>query len=94
MASDEIRVRAVVRGRVQAVGFRDFAMRHARTAGLRGTVRNLSDGTVECVLQGPRHAVDGVVQRLHEGPRLARVDGVDVEDLQPVADLPAMTVTA
>jgi hypothetical protein len=35
-----------------------------------------------------------VVQRLHEGPRMARVEGVEVEELRAVADLPAMTVTA
>jgi len=93
MASEEIRVRAVVHGRVQAVGFRDFATRRARNAGLKGTIRNLPDGSVEADLQGPRQAVDQLVAQLRQGPPLARVETVDVEPLEPDGSLPSMTVT-
>ena len=94
MASDVVRVRAVVRGRVQMVGFRAFVQRHARGTDLRGTVRNAPDGTVVCEAEGARPVVEGLVDALHRGPSYARVDRVDVEHLEPSGDLPPMSVTA
>ena len=94
MTSDVVRVRAVVRGRVQMVGFRAFVQRHAAQHGRGGSVRNAPDGTVVCELQGARAAVAQMVQRLHDGPMHARVDRVDVEHLDPVADAPSKGVTA
>jgi acylphosphatase len=93
MGSEVIRARAVVRGRVQMVGFRAYVMRHARVTGLHGVVRNRHDGTLECVVEGPREAVDHVIESLKQGPPAARVDGVEVEFETPVGDLPAMTVS-
>jgi len=94
MTSDVVRVRAVVRGRVQMVGFRAFVQRYAAQLGLGGSVRNAPDGTVVCELQGPREAVAQMVTRLNEGPMHARVDRVDVEHLDPIADAPSLRVTA
>ncbi len=73
----------MVRGRVQGVGFRYFVMRHARELGVRGTARNQADGTVDAVLQAddPR-VLDAMIDRLRQGPRSARVDGVDVETVE------------
>ena len=88
------RARAVVRGRVQMVGFRAFVQRHAGTLRLRGTVRNRPDGTLEAVLEGPSAEVERMLQLLREGPAHARVDGVDVEYQHPAGDLPPMSVTA
>ena len=94
MASEEVRVRAVVRGRVQRVGFRAFVLRHATAAKLRGTVRNSDDGSVVAVLEGPRGDVERVIERLHQGPSIADVQAVDVEYLEPSGDLPAISVMA
>jgi acylphosphatase len=94
MSAEALRVRAIVSGRVQAVGYRAFAQRHARNAGVRGTVRNLPDGTVECIIEGDADAVERVLQLLRQGPPMARVEDVDVQQQQPGGDLPAMTVTA
>ncbi|MBV9099882.1 MAG: acylphosphatase [Candidatus Dormibacteraeota bacterium] len=94
MTSDIVRVRAVARGRVQMVGFRAFVQRHAAQLGLGGSVRNAPDGTVVCELQGAREAVEQMLARLNDGPLHARVDRVDVEPLEPVADAPSMRVTA
>ncbi len=74
------RIRAIVRGRVQAVGFRDFARREATALGLSGFVRNCPDGSVECVAQGPREALDRLVERLRVGPPIAHVERVDVSE--------------
>ena len=90
--SEQTRVRATVRGRVQMVGFRALVMEHAE--GLNGTVANRRDGTVECVVEGPSAAVDRLVARLHDGPTFARVEAVDVSREAYRGDLPPFTVTA
>jgi acylphosphatase len=94
MDSEDVRVRAVVHGRVQMVGFRAFVIRHAGDAGLSGTVRNLPDGTVEVVLEGPAGAVERLVDLLHRGPLYARVERVDVAYAAPNGNLPAMMVAS
>ncbi len=72
--------RVIIRGRVQGVGFRWFVVQNARALGVRGTVRNRPDGTVEAILQGPQaDAVEALIDRIREGPRGARVERVDVE---------------
>jgi len=75
----EVAVRAAVRGEVQGVGFRDATVTRAREAGVRGWVRNADDGTVRVHAEGPPAAVEELVAFLGEGPRLSRVEGVDVE---------------
>jgi acylphosphatase len=72
--------RAVVKGRVQGVGFRFFAERAARELGVRGWVRNLPDGSVETVAEGDEEAVRRYLERLRTGPRSSRVDAVDVDE--------------
>jgi acylphosphatase len=94
MDAEDVRVRAVVHGRVQMVGFRAFVMRHAGDAGLSGTVRNLDDGSVEAILEGPRASVERLVELLHEGPSHARVERVDVAYEVPTGTLPAMMVAS
>jgi DNA ligase D-like protein (predicted 3'-phosphoesterase) len=77
--SDATAVRAVVRGQVQGVGFRDAAVRRARRLGAMGWVRNGEDGSVNVHAEGPQAAVDELLEFLHEGPRGASVAGVDIE---------------
>jgi DNA ligase D-like protein (predicted 3'-phosphoesterase) len=72
-------IRAVVRGAVQAVGFRDATVRRARDLGVLGWVRNGEDGTVQVHAEGPDAAVEQLLAFLREGPPPARVAGVDVE---------------
>jgi acylphosphatase len=75
----EASLRVVVRGRVQGIGFRDFVYMRARFLGLRGYVRNLPDlRSVEVVAEGDRPSLEQLLDYLREGPRGARVDGVDV----------------
>jgi DNA ligase D-like protein (predicted 3'-phosphoesterase) len=80
--SDQVAVRAVVRGGVQGVGFREAALRQARKRGVMGWVRNVKDGTVLVHAEGPRSAVDELVAFLEAGPRGARVEAVEVEDVK------------
>lgn len=87
------RLHAVVQGRVQAVGFRAFVEDEAQSLGLRGWVRNRPDGTVECVAEGSRAALDRLVAALREGPPLARVESVEATFQEARADLPAFGVS-
>jgi acylphosphatase len=74
-----IRKRVLVDGFVQGVFFRDTCRRLATGAGVAGWVRNLPDGRVEAVFEGPADRVDSLVAWMHEGPRGAEVSGVDVQ---------------
>ena len=72
--------RAIVRGRVQGVGYRFFAERAARELGIRGWVRNLPDGTVETLADGDDEAVQKYMDRLRKGPLGSRVDAVEISE--------------
>ena len=74
----EARARVLVSGLVQGVFFRQTCARMAVSAGVSGSVRNLSDGRVEAVFQGPRAAVDELVGWCRTGPPGARVEDVSV----------------
>ena len=79
-----VALRAVVHGRVQGIGFRDYVLTRARFLGLAGYARNLPDGrSVEVVAEGPRSDLEQLLEYLHEGPRMSRVDAVDVEWGEP-----------
>ena len=82
-------VEAVVRGRVQGVGFRWFAQREASRLGLGGWVANEADGSVRCEVTGPRPGVEAFIASLHEGPPSAWVERVEVLE-RPVPDRPAV----
>lgn len=80
MPDDLAAIRAVVRGRVQGVGFRDYVETRARFLRLTGYARNLPDNrSVEVIAEGPRKSLEQLIEHLREGPRMSRVDGVDVE---------------
>ena len=74
-----VRAHAVVEGRVQGVGYRYFVRELANRAGLGGVARNLADGRVEVVLEGPEESVASVLAQL-DGPRapgrVTRVEAV------------------
>ncbi len=69
----------VVTGKVQGVGYRDFVQGAAAELGLCGSVKNLSSGEVEVIVQGQPELLREFVEYLNEGSLLARVDGVSVE---------------
>jgi DNA ligase D-like protein (predicted 3'-phosphoesterase) len=73
-----IAIRAVVRGAVQGVGFRDGAVRRASSLGVLGWVRNGEDASVVVHAEGPPAAVEALMEFLREGPRSARVADVEV----------------
>jgi acylphosphatase len=90
--SDLARLDAVVRGRVQGVGFRYFVMRQGAALGLDGWVANAADGSVRCRAEGDRAALEQLLTALRTGPSGARVAGVDVQWGVATGDLGPFTV--
>ena len=86
-----MRKRVVVHGNVQGVFFRDTTRRLAERDGVAGWVRNNRDGTVEAVFEGEREDVDRLVAFMHEGPRGAQVERVEVFD-EPPEDLRGFSI--
>jgi acylphosphatase len=78
-----VRYRVLISGRVQGVFFRDTCRRLAEQHGVSGWVRNLPDGRVEAVFEGPADNVRCLVDWAHTGPRLASVDTVAVNPEPP-----------
>ena len=73
----ETALRVTVHGRVQGVFYRDWTVRNAHELGLAGWVRNVQDGTVEALLQGPEREVQAMIERMHEGPPAAGVECIE-----------------
>jgi acylphosphatase len=78
-----VRYRVLVSGRVQGVFFRDTTRRLAEQHGVAGWVRNLPDGRVEAVFEGPPEDVERLVEWSRHGPRHAAVDHIEVQPEQP-----------
>ena len=78
--SERIVRRVIMHGRVQGVGFRDWARHVAHSRGIEGWVRNRSDGSVEAVLAGSRHAIDAMIVVCRKGPPSAAVDAIAERD--------------
>ncbi len=66
-----------ISGRVQGVFYRASTQREARSLGLQGWVRNLPDGRVELVAEGPRPALEALVHWCGDGPSAAEVTGLE-----------------
>lgn len=80
-------VRAIVKGLVQGVYFRQSTLEEATRRGLFGTVRNLPDRSVEIVVRGPAPLVDELLAWARQGPPSARVDALEITELEPDAAL-------
>ena len=76
-----LQARLAITGRVQGVGYRDWALATAQRLGLSGWVRNRADGSVEALVVGDDEAVGRMIEACRRGPSLARVDAVDVEPI-------------
>ncbi|HYF47152.1 MAG TPA: acylphosphatase [Acidimicrobiales bacterium] len=84
--SEVVRRRAVARGRVQGVWYRDSARREAERLGVSGSATNLLDGSVALEVEGLRDGVDAFLTWAAEGPPRARVDALLVEDADPTGE--------
>lgn len=76
-----------ITGRVQGVGFRWFTRKAADDLGVRGSVRNRPDGSVELHAEGAGSVLERFEGRLRRGPPGARVDGIErVESSMPIPE--------
>ena len=73
------RVHLLIEGKVQGVFYRASSEAVARRLGLSGWVRNLPDGRVEAIAEGPAEALESFVAWCHEGPPAAVVHHVAVQ---------------
>jgi len=75
-----------VTGHVQGVFYRVWAQGQARELGVSGWIRNDADNSVEARLTGDEDCVSRMIERMQRGPANARVDGVEVEEVEPGED--------
>ncbi|MFB6129500.1 MAG: acylphosphatase [Salinigranum sp.] len=85
-ADGDVRAHVFVSGRVQGVFYRANTRDAAEERGLSGWVRNLEDGRVEAVFEGPADAVEGMVEWCHTGSPAADVADVSVEYDDPAGE--------
>ena len=81
-----LRLRAVVRGEVQGVGFRWAVQRQAGQLGLTGYAENLPDGSVRVEAEGDPDRLDQLEAFLQQGPRWAEVRSLDSERVQATGE--------
>ena len=89
---DLVARRFFISGEVQGVGFRYFAMRSAARHQVRGYVRNLDDGRVEALAEGPDKAVQEFRHDLAAGPHYSRVTSVEELVVEPSGLYPAFRI--
>lgn len=75
----KVRVHLIISGRVQGVSFRASTRDKALGLGLKGWVRNLTDGRVECVAEGEKERVEQLIEFCKEGPTGAEVDEIEIK---------------
>ncbi len=75
----KINVHVIISGRVQGVWFRSSTKQKADQLGIKGWVRNTSDGRVEAVFEGHEELVREIVEWCYHGPPMAKVLNVEVK---------------
>jgi acylphosphatase len=86
------RVKIVVSGRVQGVYFRLFTQNKAKHLAINGTVQNLPDGRVEIFAEAEHVMVDKFIKWCSKGPVTARVDKIEVTELEPQHDFTSFSI--
>ena len=82
----------LISGRVQGVGYRRFTERTAQSLSLNGWVRNLLDGRVEVVAQGPANIFGEFEAEMKKGPAHGHVDTLVIRSLHNPAKFSSFTV--
>ena len=85
-SSGEYGVQALRFGRVQGVWYRAWTEKEASRRGLRGWVRNRTDGSVEAVFAGERTQVEAMLGACRIGPPAARVTDIDIQAIEEYAE--------
>ena len=91
-SNDQERAHVRISGQVQGVFFRDSTREKAQELNLRGWVKNLPDGRVEAVFEGPAEKVREIISWCEEGPQNAAVENVDTDFEDAGGDLSGFEV--
>ncbi|HYP53314.1 MAG TPA: acylphosphatase [Pyrinomonadaceae bacterium] len=84
--------RFYISGEVQGVGYRFFAQRAAARHQVTGYVRNLADGRVEALAEGPPESVEQFRHELATGPQYGRVEQVEELSVEPTGRYPIFRI--
>ena len=90
--TEKVKVSARIEGIVQGVFFRYSTRQQAEELGVNGWVRNLPDGSVECLLEGERDAVESLMQWCHHGPPGAHVEKVTAQWMEYTGDMRGFSI--
>ncbi|WP_257842568.1 acylphosphatase [Helicobacter sp. 13S00477-4] len=74
-------IKIIIKGVVQGVGYRKFCKAIADELGIKGNVKNLSDGSVEAYAQGDESVLNDFIKSLKMGPNRAQIQSVEFEDI-------------
>jgi acylphosphatase len=91
-SGETIARRFLISGEVQGVGFRYFAQRSSARHQVRGYVKNLPDGRVEVLAEGPAQAVNEFGLDLAAGPAYSNVSGVEELVVEPTGKYSAFRI--
>ena len=89
---ENVRVRLIVKGRVQGVWYRASTKDKAEQLGLKGWVKNTYDGDVEAVFEGEEDIVESMIAWCHEGSKLAKVTNVKVDYEKPTEEFEEFSI--
>lgn len=77
----EKNLKLLISGRVQGIGYRAFVEKRAENHGIKGYVKNLSDGKVEVVAKGDDKDLDQFIEKLRKGPAFALVRDIEIDEI-------------
>lgn len=90
--NDLARIHAIISGRVQGVFYRASTRDKAASLGLKGWVRNLPDGRVELVAEGPKSQLEELLKWCWQGPPAAKVTDIEVKYEEPTGEFDDFSV--
>jgi acylphosphatase len=90
---EKVKVRVRIEGLVQGVNYRYATRQKALELGVNGWVRNLWNGSVECLLEGERDKVEALIRWCHHGPPGARVEKITTHGEEYRGDLQGFSIT-
>jgi len=93
MEDKTVKAHVFIEGMVQGIFYRMWTREQAQKLGLAGWVRNLEDGRVEAVFEGPKDKIEKMVKKCHKGPQLAGIEHIDVNCEEATGEFSTFEIT-